>query len=347
MERLEKKLYFIYNPLAGKGNIRGKLFEVIQALASAEYEVTVYPTREPRDATERVRELPDGYDLVVCCGGDGTLDEVVTGMMQREKKLPIGYIPAGSCNDFARSLQIPNNMQQAAEIAVRGQDFTVDVGSLNERNFVYVAAFGIFTDVSYSTKQGMKNVLGHMAYILEGMRRIASVKSYYLKVESDELCFEGDFLFGMVTNSKSVGGFKSIVGKNVIFDDGLFEVTFIKRPKNPMELQEILAALTVSQIDTKYMYSFKSARIAVESEEPVPWALDGEYGGEYTRAEIFNNPRAARIRIAPVVLESLRQEQETAADAENIETTDNTENTKNTESTDNTESTENTQNTAE
>ena len=212
MERLEKKLYFIYNPLAGKGNIRGKLFEVIQALASAEYEVTVYPTREPRDATERVRELPDGYDLVVCCGGDGTLDEVVTGMMQREKKLPIGYIPAGSCNDFARSLQIPNNMQQAAEIAVQGQNFTVDVGSLNERNFVYVAAFGIFTDVSYSTKQGMKNVLGHMAYILEGMRRIASVKSYYLKVESEELCFEGDFLFGMVTNSKSVGGFKSIIG---------------------------------------------------------------------------------------------------------------------------------------
>ena len=344
MERLKKRLYFIYNPLAGKGNIRGKLFEVIQALASAEYEVTVYPTREPRDATERVRELPDGYDLVVCCGGDGTLDEVVTGMMQREKKLPIGYIPAGSCNDFARSLQIPNNMQQAAEIAVRGQDFTVDVGSLNERNFVYVAAFGIFTDVSYSTKQGMKNVLGHMAYILEGMRRIASVKSYYLKVESEELCFEGDFLFGMVTNSKSVGGFKSIVGKNVIFDDGLFEVTFIKRPKNPMELQEILAALTISQIDTKYMYSFKSSRIAVESEEPVPWALDGEYGGEYTRAEIFNNPRAARIRIAPAVLESLRQEQETAADAENIETTENTENTENT---DNTESTENTQNTAE
>ena len=158
MQRLRKKLYFIYNPLAGKGNVRGKLYEIIQALASAEYEVTVYPTREPKDATERVENLPEDYDLVVCCGGDGTLDEVVTGMMHREHKIPVGYIPAGSCNDFARSLQIPGNMQQAAEIAVQGENFAVDVGSLNERNFIYVAAFGIFTDVSYTTKQGIWHI---------------------------------------------------------------------------------------------------------------------------------------------------------------------------------------------
>lgn len=310
MEHLGKKLYFIYNPQAGKGTIRGKMYEIIQALTDADYEVTIYPTQGPKDATERVRQLPDSYDLVVCSGGDGTLDEVVTGMMQREHKLPVGYIPAGSCNDFARSLQIPNNMQQAAEIAVQGQNFAVDVGSLNMRNFIYVAAFGIFTDVSYSTKQEIKNVLGHMAYILEGMKRLTNVKSYYLKVTSDEMTFEGDFLFGMVTNSRSVGGFKSIVGKNVIFDDGLFEVTFIQRPKNPIELQEILAALTISQIDTKYMYSFRSSRIIVESEEPVPWALDGEYGGEYTRTEISNNPRAVEIRIGQETLDSLRQEGE-------------------------------------
>lgn len=131
----------------------------------------------------------------------------------------MGYIPAGSCNDFARSLQIPNNMEQAAEIAVRGVNYSIDVGSLNDRNFIYVAAFGIFTDVSYTTKQEMKNVLGHMAYVLEGMKQLMNVKSYKLKVTSEEATFEGDFLFGMITNSKSVGGFKSIIGKNVIFDD--------------------------------------------------------------------------------------------------------------------------------
>lgn len=143
MGRPAKKLYFIYNPHAGKENIRGKMYGILQTLADADYELTVYPTRGPRDAIEQIRDLPEGYDLVVCSGGDGTLDEVVTGMMQREQKLPIGYIPAGSCNDFARSLQLPNNMQQAAEIAVRGENFPVDVGAFNDRNFIYVAAFGI------------------------------------------------------------------------------------------------------------------------------------------------------------------------------------------------------------
>ena len=231
-------------------------------------------------------------------------------MMHRKHKIPVGYIPAGSCNDFARSLQIPNNMDRAAEIAVRGVNYAIDVGSLNERNFIYVAAFGIFTDVSYTTKQEVKNVLGHMAYVLEGMKQLMNVKSYQLKVTSDEASFEGDFLFGMITNSKSVGGFKSIVGKNVIFDDGVFEMTFITRPKNPMELQEILAALLIEQIDTKYMYSFRSSRVVIESEEPVPWTLDGEFGGEHTHVEITNNQRAVEIRMPEEVRDTLVAEEE-------------------------------------
>ena len=279
-------------------------------MSDAGYAITIYPTRAPQDAIEQIRNLPDDYDLVVCSGGDGTLDEVMTGMMHRKHKIPVGYIPAGSCNDFARSLQIPNNMDRAAEIAVRGVNYAIDVGSLNERNFIYVAAFGIFTDVSYTTKQEVKNVLGHMAYVLEGMKQLMNVKSYQLKVTSDEASFEGDFLFGMITNSKSVGGFKSIVGKNVIFDDGVFEMTFITRPKNPMELQEILAALLIEQIDTKYMYSFRSSRVVIESEEPVPWTLDGEFGGEHTRVEITNNQRAVEIRMPEEVRDTLVEEEE-------------------------------------
>ena len=310
MLHLEKKLFFIYNPHAGKENIKGKLYGIIQAMSDAGYAITIYPTRAPQDAIEQIQNLPDDYDLVVCSGGDGTLDEVMTGMMHRKHKIPVGYIPAGSCNDFARSLQIPNNMERAAEIAVRGVNYAIDVGSLNERNFIYVAAFGIFTDVSYTTKQEVKNVLGHMAYVLEGMKQLMNVKSYQLKVTSDEASFEGDFLFGMITNSKSVGGFKSIVGKNVIFDDGVFEMTFITRPKNPMELQEIVAALLIEQIDTKYMYSFRSSRVVIESEEPVPWTLDGEFGGEHTRVEITNNQRAVEIRMPEKVRDTLVAEEE-------------------------------------
>ncbi|MCI8556383.1 MAG: YegS/Rv2252/BmrU family lipid kinase [Lachnospiraceae bacterium] len=297
MEWPKKKLYFIYNPHAGKEHIKGKLYGILQVMADAGYELTVYPTKGAQDAVDQLIQMPEGYDLVVCSGGDGTLDEVVTGMMQREEKLPIGYIPAGTCNDFARSLKIPVNMAEAAQIAVQGQNFLCDVGSFNDKHFIYIAAFGIFTDVSYSTKQEVKNVLGQMAYILEGMKSIYNVKSYQLKVTSEEMSFEGDFLFGMVTNSKSVGGFKGIVGKDVVFDDGVYEVTFIRRPRNPMELQEILAALLVKEIDSKYMYSFRSARIEVEAQEPIPWTLDGEFGGEHAHAVISNNPRAVEIRV--------------------------------------------------
>ena len=224
--------------------------------------------------------------------------EVVSVMMHREKKLPICYIPAGTCNDFARSLRIPGDMAQAARIAVRGERFGCDVGSFNDRNFVYIAAFGIFTDVSYSTRQEIKNALGHMAYLLEGMKRLNNVKSYPMKVTSEEQSFEGEFLFGMVTNSKSVGGFKSIIGKNVLFDDGVYEMTFIRKPNNPIEIQEILAALLVERIDSKYLYSFRSSRVTVEAREPVPWTLDGEFGGEHTSVEICNNQRAVDIVIA-------------------------------------------------
>lgn len=294
-----KKLFFIYNPRSGKERIRGKLYEILQVFSDAGYELTVYPTKCYLDAIQQMKKLPENtYDLVVCSGGDGTLDEVVTGMMFREEKLPIGYIPAGSCNDFARSLQLPTNMEKAAELAVYGTDFPVDVGSFNDDHFIYIAAFGIFTDVSYSTKQEIKNAIGHMAYILEGMKRLYNVKSYQMRVTSDEMCFEGDFLFGMVTNSKSVGGFKSIIGKHVVFDDGVFEVTFIRRPRNPMELQEVLAALLVEEIDTKYMYSFKSSRVEIESEEDVPWTLDGEFGGEHRQVVISNNRKAVSIRAA-------------------------------------------------
>lgn len=294
-----KKIYFIYNPHSGKEQISSKLNEIIQILAERDNELTVVPTTGYLDAMERLSNLPDGYDLVVCSGGDGTLDEVVTGMMQRapERRIPIGYIPAGTTNDFARSLEIPRNMPEAARHIMQGTPFSCDVGSFNEDSFVYIASFGIFTEVSYSTKQEIKNVLGHMAYILEGMKSLYNIKSYNMKVTSDEMEFDGDFLFGMVTNSKSVAGFKGLVKGDVQFDDGVYEVTFIRRPRNPLELQEILAALLKAELDSHYMYSFRTRRLKIEAEEMVPWTLDGEFGGEHREVVIENNQKAIEIVI--------------------------------------------------
>lgn len=292
-----KKLFFVYNPHSGRGQIRSKLFDIIQTFSDAGYELTVYPTKAEKDATYQIRHLPDDYDLVVCSGGDGTMDEVVQGMMQREKKIPVGYIPSGTVNDFARSLKIPRNMKEAARIAVEGKDFPCDIGTFNEEHFVYIAAFGIFTDVAYSTRQDMKNVLGHMAYLLEGVKRLTNIPSYHMRLVSEELEAEGDFIFGMVTNSRSVGGFKNIIGRKVQFDDGVFEVTFIRMPRNGAELQEILTAIVLKEIDSKYMYSFRTARLQIEAGTAVPWTLDGEFGGECASVIIQNHQKSITIRV--------------------------------------------------
>lgn len=227
-----KKMLFVYNPNAGKGLLRPKVSDIVDIFVKAGYEVTIYPTQSYRDAYKKVCELEEGYQLVVCSGGDGTIDEVVTGMMQREHKIPIGYIPTGTTNDFANSLHIPKDILMAAHTSVNGAPFACDIGRFNDDVFVYIAAFGLFTDVSYQTKQNVKNVLGHLAYVLEGVKRLYNIPSYHVKVTYDDQVIEENFVYGMVTNSRSVGGFRNIIGKHVVFDDGEFEVTLIKSPKN-------------------------------------------------------------------------------------------------------------------
>lgn len=294
---MDKKLLFVYNPKAGKARIRTKLADILEVFARDGYELTVCPTQKREDARRIVAGRSREYDLVVCSGGDGTLDETVTGMMQSGFRTPIGYIPAGSTNDFGGSLALPKNMVKAAETIVGGQDFPCDMGSFNEDIFVYIAAFGLFTDVSYETGQDMKNVLGHMAYILEGMKRLSAIKSYPMRVSYEDKVIEDDFIFGMITNSVSVGGFKNITGKNVKLDDGVFEVTLIKRPKNPVELNNIMLSLLNRAIDTKSMYCFRTAELELESPDPVSWTLDGENGGSHRNVHIKNLRQAIEIRV--------------------------------------------------
>ena len=297
-----KKLLFVYNPRAGKEMLKPRLSDVLDIFVKAGYEVTVHPTQAYRDAYYQIKEYEVGkYDLIACSGGDGTIDEVATGMMKRREMgkdvVPVGYIPAGTTNDFAKSLHIPRKPLAAADNAVKGVPFPCDIGKFNDSVFVYIAAFGIFTDVSYETDQAVKNVLGHMAYILEGAKRIFNIPSYKIKVEHDGEVIEDEFIFGMVTNSRSVGGFSNMVGKNIVFDDGLFEVTLIKTPKNPIALQEIIAALLIEQVDTKHMNTFKTKKITFDSVEEIPWTLDGEFGGEQDYVEIENVQKAMEIMV--------------------------------------------------
>ncbi len=293
----KKKMLFVYNPKAGKERIRSNLLDIIDIFAKADYEIVVHPTQERGDAIRAVTERSDDFDIVTCSGGDGTLDEVVNGMWKSKKKTVIGYVPAGSTNDFAVSLGIPSAMRQSAECIVTGKEYDCDIGVMNEETFVYIAAFGLFTDVSYQTRQDVKNILGHMAYILEGAKRLSEIRSYHFKVTSDEGVIEDDFVFGMVTNSRSVGGFKDITGKNVTMDDGVFEVTLVKLPDNMVDMSNLIAAFLNRDINTEQMYCFKTRHVVFESNEEISWTRDGEFGGSHTKVDIRNENKALKIMI--------------------------------------------------
>ncbi|MCI8484682.1 MAG: diacylglycerol kinase family lipid kinase [Lachnospiraceae bacterium] len=295
-----KKLLFVFNPFSGKGQIKNKLLGIVDQFVKSGYEVTIYPTQKPKDAMELVEDQAGEYDLVVCSGGDGTLDETVTGMMRREKKVPIGYIPTGSTNDFAGSLNIPKSMEQAAQIAVEGEPFACDIGSFNGDYFVYIAAFGLFTDVSYETSQDLKNRIGHAAYLLEGLKRLPNIQSYHLQVTCEEKMIEDEFIYGMITNSTSAGGFKNITGKDVELDDGLFEVTLIRMPKNPIELNEIIRCLTNFINNSELIYTFKTDQLQIKSLGDISWTLDGEYGGSHREVVIQNRKQAVQIMVEKI-----------------------------------------------
>ena len=263
-----KKVLFIINPTAGKERMKRYLMSVLDLFTKANWDVTVHITQAALDATNVAQKQGADFDMIVCSGGDGTLSETISGMTRLYRLPVLGYIP---------------------QTVIDGHPQPVDIGFFcEERTFVYVAAFGAFTEVSYMTPQEKKNLLGHQAYMLEGVKSLTNLKSYTMTVESDEMTLEGDFIFGMVTNTISVGGFKGLVASNVRLDDGLFEVLLIRTPKTPMELTNILSSMILKEEQSEYVYRFKTSRLTIHAEEPVDWVLDGEFGGAKTDVEIVN-----------------------------------------------------------
>lgn len=298
--RMKKKMLFLFNMRSGKGMIRNRLGEILDIFVKSGFEVTAHPTQSYKDAEQVTMEEAGRYDVIVCSGGDGTLDEVVTGMMRREEteRKPIGYIPAGSTNDFGNTLKINKNMEDAAWDVVQGKPFSCDIGAFNNDFFVYIAAFGAFTDVSYETKQEVKNVLGHLAYMIEGMKRLPTLKSHQMTIKYEDQEISGKFLYGMITNSDSVGGFKHIVGKDVKLNDGVFEVVLIKEPRKPMDIQSIITSILMRDLEhNERIITFKTNMLTIESEQELQWTLDGEYGGKHKKVEIVNKKEAVQILV--------------------------------------------------
>lgn len=297
-----KKLYFICNLHSGKAALSGSLAKIIDLFTANGYEVTVHPTQHAGDGCKKAKLAcqSGAYDLIVCSGGDGTLNEIIQGCMTSGQMLPIGYIPTGSTNDFARGLGIPKHMNEAVLGIIHGHPFSCDIGKFNQKYFTYVAAFGAFTDIAYETPQQFKNVLGHAAYLLNGIAKLSKIRACRMRIEYDAVCLEGKFLLGMVTNSTSVGKLLSL--SEVEWDDGVFEVMLIKKPDNLIQFQKIISCLVNLQLGTEreYFQYFRAAKIKFTTlqETDVPWTIDGEYGG-CERINVIENCQKAVPLLIP------------------------------------------------
>lgn len=290
-----KRLLLIYNPKSGKGLISAKIANIIEVMTVSGYEVTVHPTQSRGDATKYVDEHAGEYQRIVCCGGDGTLNEVTKGLVANGSDVVLGYIPAGSTNDYGMSLGFDSDVIRSAHIACGDKVGDMDYGKFNDNNFVYVAAFGVFSEASYATDQVLKNIFGRLAYITSAVKTLADIPEYSLEIEADGLEISGKYIYGMITNSLRVGGIRDLVKGDVKFDDGLFEVMLVKAPANPMELTEIGATLANLIADSKNVQTFRAKNITIKCEDEIAWSLDGEFGGKVNTARISCMQKAFKL----------------------------------------------------
>ena len=292
-----KKLLLILNPFAGQRKANRYLPEIIRLFHNYGYRCEIFVTGASGDATRFIVDSEDQYDLIVCAGGDGTLNETISGVLKAGRTCPIGYIPCGTTNDYASSIGLSSDVMQAAQDIMEGESRTFDVGSFNGRHFVYTATCGAFAKASYSTPQAAKNMLGHFAYILEGVRDLTTTHPIHMRVETDETEFEDDFIFCSVTNSTSVGGIIKLDSQLVALNDGRFEVTLVKNPTNPMQLSSILYGVTTMDIPNEMVEFFSTPILRITCDPAVEWTLDGEREAETAVAEVENHHSAFRIMI--------------------------------------------------
>lgn len=290
-----KKLLFIVNPRAGKTKSTAPLFDAVAAFSRAGYLVRVFVTEAGGQARDIAAKWGGQYDLVVCAGGDGTLNETISGLMQLEQRPPLGYLPNGSTNDFAASLHLHTTVATAARAVAGGVPSSLDIGRHNDRYFAYVASFGAFTRSSYSASQAAKNALGHFAYILEGLGDLDSLRPYRCAIDADGEHFEGDFIFGAVCNSTSLGGLVKLDPKHVSMDDGTLELLLLRMPKTALDLQNLITAMTRMQYDYPGVIFRHVKNVVLTTNENISWSLDGEYAASAPRVEIQCLPGAIEL----------------------------------------------------
>ena len=295
-----KKLLFIFNPHSGTGAIGKHLLQVLDIFTKAGYEVVAYPTQASRDAVVKIIRDAERFDRVVVSGGDGMLHEMVNGILRLPKPMEVGYIPTGTVNDFAFSTRIPRTVPEAAALAVSDQIKALDVGNFAGRYFAYIAAFGIGTNASYDTDQKAKNRWGFLAYASNAFKGIElsnlGANCRQMTIRAGEQVLEGSFVFGSISNSRSIAGMTNLVAKDVELDDGLLDGLFIRLPKNLYEMDRLRNSLMARNFDSECMYFIRAEHFEIES-EPTAWTLDGEWGGEHTDVQVSTEKLVLHIAL--------------------------------------------------
>lgn len=293
-----KKLLLIINPTSGKKRVNRSLTEIIEILNRGGYDVTVYVTAARGDATQTVAERAQEFDMVVCAGGDGTFNELVSGLLRAGASCPVGYIPSGSTNDFASSLRLSRDFSQAARDLLYGTPTPLDMGRFHDRYFSYIASFGAFTRTSYATSQSLKNTLGHFAYLLSGIKEITSIRGHHLRfILPDGTVYEDDYIFGAVSNTTSVAGVLTLSPELVDMSDGKFELLLIRKPRMALELSDCVLALTSQKYDSPMLTLTSAERLIVEGSENLSWSLDGEEAQGVSNCVIENLHHAVRVMV--------------------------------------------------
>lgn len=290
-----KKMLFLMNPYAGTRRANRYLADILSIFNRAGYTVITHMTAGPGDGAQVAERMAPHVDTVVCCGGDGTFNETLNGVLRSGADVELGYIGAGSTNDFASSLKLPTNVLQAAREIAEGSAKSYDVGKFGDRYFSYVASFGTFTRSSYATPQSIKNALGHTAYLLEGIQELSQIRPTHVRLELDDEVVEDDFIFGAISNSLSIGGILTLDPKQVDMKDGKFELLLVRAPKNLAEIGECLQALQTQKYNCAMITFLSTDSLTVVANPDMPWTLDGEREDGHAHIEIQNLHQALRL----------------------------------------------------
>jgi len=294
----KENILLIFNPVSGRQKARTMIYRIVNFLSENNCKTTIFATTKQGDATKLVKEHGLECDRIICCGGDGTLNEVFSGLAAMDIKIPVGYIPTGTTNDLANALGLASNEKRAMHLALNGYPRELDLGTFNDdKYFSYVASFGAFSNVAYETPQWLKNHLGRASYFFYGISEIGEIRSHRVRIIADDTEIDGDFVYGSVSNSTIIGGLVKLPEESIRLDDGKFEVMLIRTPKDPFDLHHIVQGLANQDYRDDAVLFFTASQVSFTFEGDVPWTVDGEYAGESRKVNITNMQQRVNIMV--------------------------------------------------